>query len=78
MAEMAFNSLISVEFDSPGSSVLELLLFCLDLSIRRLSIMASHLLRCLLVAVGALPYVLSSAPILQPTPPMGYNNVGSI
>ncbi|KAH6719283.1 glycoside hydrolase superfamily [Leptodontidium sp. 2 PMI_412] len=36
--------------------------------------MASHLLRCLLVAVGALPYVLSSAPILQPTPPMGYNN----
>ncbi|CZT48229.1 related to alpha-galactosidase precursor [Rhynchosporium secalis] len=36
--------------------------------------MASQLFRLLLVGCGVLPYVLSSAPILQPTPPMGFNN----
>ncbi|KAK0103013.1 hypothetical protein ONS95_000803 [Cadophora gregata] len=36
--------------------------------------MASNLFRYLAVLVGALPLVFSSKPVLQPTPPMGYNN----
>ncbi|KAH7383620.1 glycoside hydrolase family 27 protein [Cadophora sp. MPI-SDFR-AT-0126] len=36
--------------------------------------MASNTLSYLMVVVGVLPSVLSSRPVLQPTPPMGYNN----
>lgn len=78
VAEMSFPSLEAVRLDGSSNSVFEILLFWLDIFLRRLNIMTSQLFKYLLVAVGVFPCVLSSAPILQPTPPMGYNNVGHV
>jgi len=73
--KMAFNSFEVFDLDEYSSPFLDLLLLCLRLSIHRLSMMASNIIRYLVVMVGAIPLVLSSKPVLQPTPPMGYNNV---
>lgn len=72
---MAFNSFEVFDLDESSSPFFDLLLLCLRLSIHRLGVMAFNLFRYVVVVVGVVPLVLSSKPVLQPTPPMGYNNV---
>lgn len=65
------TALLPSEARPTPSSFFDLIVLALNLSTSRLCVMSIQLGKFLLMAVAATPHVLSSATVLQPTPPMG-------